>query len=68
MHVGPMRRASLFDCWSTCLLFKRAKRAPRSPKLSELRQNGVLSMNHPYWYAHAAIRVCIQAHVASQRG
>ncbi len=38
-----------------CQLSRHAQRA-WIPKVSEFRQNGVISMNHLNWHAHAAIR------------
>ena len=39
-----------------CVSCPGTRSVPRSPKVSELRQNGVISMNHLNWHAHAAIR------------
>ena len=64
MRVGTMRRASLLTVGQR-VGCSGAYSARLDPKLSELRQNGGLAMYHLYGYAHAAIRVCIQAHLAS---
>jgi hypothetical protein len=64
MRVGTMRRASLLTVGQR-VGCSGAYSARLDPQTERAQVERGLAMYHLYGYAHAAIRVCIQAHLAS---
>lgn len=59
MHGRNDDTPHLYVSVGKCVSCSGTRSATRSPKVSELRQSGVISMHHLYWHAYPGIRDCV---------